>query len=288
MLLSIHTLQTVLLFRVIHANLIWSHWMSYKTVKIQQLLESDNMHISHFCSCLCLNIEDNYIHHVQLFLYKYHDTLSFFLYLYKNNSDYVYNTFNKISFTCRCYSQDYCQQQFGCRVSLIITPAICLVWEYHMQLMEAFWNGTSLTIMLWTWYEHNSLICPVIDLIITIVLMSRSLHLYVTNVNGLVCVRCNPSTLASLCQGNPSGISIMGKVLPCHGVIIRNASMWNLGTVSIYRCRLTSIGIPMLKILNMGIPYLGQMAFILRRGPGICIKYGALWATDPLNLIRFA
>ena len=48
------------------------------------------------------------------------------------------------------------------------------------------------------------------------------------------------------------------------------------GTVSIYRCHFTNIGIPMLKIrrspdrliFNMGIPYLGKTVFILRRGPG--------------------
>ena len=37
------------------------------------------------------------------------------------------------------------------------------------------------------------------------------------------------------------------------------------------RCHLTSIGVPMLKIrcliFNMGIPYLGKVVFILRRGP---------------------
>ena len=44
----------------------------------------------------------------------------------------------------------------------------------------------------------------------------------------------------------------------------------------LHSCGLTSIGIPMLKIrrprdrliFSMGIPYLGKMGFILRRGPG--------------------
>ena len=50
----------------------------------------------------------------------------------------------------------------------------------------------------------------------------------------------------------------------------------NLGTISIEKCCLTSIGITMLKVrrscdrlnFNMGIPYMGKTVFILRRGPG--------------------
>ena len=49
------------------------------------------------------------------------------------------------------------------------------------------------------------------------------------------------------------------------------AAAGNLGPDSIYRCRLTSIGIPMLKIrrsLPWKSPYLGKTVFILRQGPG--------------------
>ena len=49
------------------------------------------------------------------------------------------------------------------------------------------------------------------------------------------------------------------------------------GDVSIYRCYLTGIEIPMLKIrrsrdrliFNMGIPIPGKTVFILRQGPGV-------------------
>ena len=53
------------------------------------------------------------------------------------------------------------------------------------------------------------------------------------------------------------------------------------GGILIYRCRLTSIGIPILKIrqsndhliFNMEIPIPGKTVFILRQGPGLTHKY---------------
>ena len=58
--------------------------------------------------------------------------------------------------------------------------------------------------------------------------------------------------------------------------IIQHKHTRDLGAVSIYRCHLTSLEIPMLKIrwscdhliFNMGIPIPWKMIFILRRGAG--------------------
>ena len=59
-------------------------------------------------------------------------------------------------------------------------------------------------------------------------------------------------------------------------LIVYNIRLKKFGAVSIQTCRLTSIGIPILKIrrsrdrliFNMGILYPGKTVFILRQGPG--------------------
>ena len=61
--------------------------------------------------------------------------------------------------------------------------------------------------------------------------------------------------------------------------LLQNAKGIDQGDVSIQICRLTKIGIPMLKIrrsyLYMGIPYLGKTTFVWRWGPGGSLQMDA-------------